>query len=127
MRVITVANELLSYTIRSILCKEEMFPKRSRWLMAGKLADLLNDFHSYVQTANEIRVVTLQEAEDRHRYNTLALAKLMALDAKMNVAAVCFNINKDDLEYFEKLVNTEQTLLKGCIAADQKTYTSLQK
>ena len=43
MMVVVVAQNLYDETLR-LLCKEELFPKKSRWLMAQEVAQTANRF-----------------------------------------------------------------------------------
>lgn len=106
------------------LCKEDIFPKRSRWVVAGKIADLMNDFETCVHLANEIKVKSQQERDDRHRYLTLAIAHLMALDAKVNRAQRSLDIPVDKLHHYATLANDCRTLLMAWLASDERRYGS---
>ena len=57
LKVITLGDELTVYTLR-MLCNENIFPKKSRWLLAGKIADLMNEFHQNLHVGNDIFVAT---------------------------------------------------------------------
>ena len=95
------AGELATKLIQK-LCSEKVFPRRSRWLIAKKIADLTVEFHSAVHYANGIKVATQGERDERHKAQTLALAKLYAVDAELTVAMDVLHINPDDLgEEFE--------------------------
>ena len=102
------------------LCKEKVFPKRSRWIIAKKIADLTVDFHSSVHKANGIKVVTQGERDERHKAQTLALANLSALDAELNLAMDVLNINPDDLGDIAELEKTCERVIQGWINAEIK-------
>ena len=104
------------------LCKEKVFPRRSRWLIAKKIADLTVDFHSSVHKANAIKVVTQVERDERHKAQTLALANLSALDAELNLAMDVLNINPDDLGDIAELEKTCERVIQGWINAEIKRY-----
>ena len=104
------------------LCKEKVFPKRSRWIIAKKIADLTVDFHSSVHKANAIKVVTQVERDERHKAQTLALANLSALDAELNLAMDVLNINPDDLGDIAELEKTCERVIQGWINAEIKRY-----
>jgi hypothetical protein len=119
-----LADEIAAETLR-MLCRENQFPKRSRWLIAAPLADIVNDFHRAVNTANEIKVKSQVEALERHKWQTMALAHLGALDAKMGLAAAVLYLDVDRLEHWAGLVNEERRVLQGWLRADEKRYSSL--
>lgn len=125
LRVVILANDLTAYTLR-LLCNEELFSKRSRWLLAGKLADTINDFHTAVHTANELRVTTAAEAADRHRLQTRSLAYLYAAEAKMELAADVLQLDVDRLDHWSGMVNDEIKLLTGWMSKDAKRYSDLK-
>ena len=104
------------------LCKEKVFPKRSRWIIAKKIADLTVDFHSSVHKANAIKVVTQVERDERHKAQTLALANLSALDAELNLAMDVLSINPDDLGDIAELEKTCERVIQGWINAEIKRY-----
>ena len=124
IKVINLANDLSAYTLR-LLCNENLFPKRSRWIIAGKIADLVNDFHSSIHTANEIRVSTKAEAEDRHRYQTLAMAQLQAIEEKIELAKAVLDFDVDRLDHWAGMWLEEEKLLRSWISKDQKRYSGL--
>lgn len=104
------------------LCNEKAFPKRSRWLFSGKIADLANDFETEVFIANEIKVTTRRDRDERHYHLTMAVAKLLALDAKITQACRVLEIKPETMEYYAGYVNELLTLLRAWIAADAKRY-----
>lgn len=104
------------------LCSEKVFPKRSRWLFSGKLADLANEYMNCVDRANEIRVVTQRERDIRHYWQTMALSTLMTLDARINQAGRVLQINPDTMEFYAGLCNDCRNLLLAWIASDEKRF-----
>lgn len=117
------ANDLCDYTLR-LLCKEDLFPKRSRWLMSGKIADMISDFHSAVFLANEINVVSPQDRDERHHQLTMAIAYLMAIDSKMNLAMRVLEIEPNRLEHYAHLANECRSKLLAWKNSDKKRYGS---
>ena len=118
------SNEFTDHLFRK-LCNEQVFPKRSRWLFSGKIADLANDYMTCINLANEIRVVTPKEREARHYYLTMALARLQALDAKINQAGRVLEINPDTMEFYAGLANECKRLLYSWMNSDNKKYGPL--
>ena len=104
------------------LCNEKVFPRRSRWLIAKKIADLTVEFHSAVHYANGIKVATQGERDERHKAQTLALAKLYAVDAELTVARDVLHINPDDLGDIAELEKTCERVIQGWINAEIKRY-----
>lgn len=106
------------------LCQDSLFPKRSRWLLAGDLARQLNDVANTIREANETKVVTLDEWGDRHRLLTSAVAKLKAFDAALDDAVYVLDINPDQLSETARLINELSAKLAAWIASDTKRYGS---
>lgn len=121
-RVEKATDDIVKRTLE-VLCKEDVFPKRSRWLMAYKLADLMNDFHGFVMTANEIEVRSHAEFVERHKYQTLAIATLKAADARMTLAVDVMAANANKLEYWAGQYNDTLRQLQGWRNKDEKRYS----
>lgn len=120
-RVEKATDEIVKRTLE-VLCKEDVFPKRSRWLMAYKIADLINDFHSFVQIANEIEVRSHAEFVERHKYQTLAIALLKASDVKMTLAVDVMKASANKLEFWAGQYNDTLRQLQGWRNKDEKRY-----
>lgn len=104
------------------LCSEKAFPKRSRWLFSGKIADLANDFETEVFLANETKITTRRERDERHYHLTMAVAKLLALDAKITQACRILEIKPETMELYANYVLELQNLLNAWLNADEKRY-----
>lgn len=113
---------LLTEAVLRKVCNEKVFPKRSRWLIAGKLADIANDFHTCVHRANEIRVTTQAERNARHYWQTMALSNLMTLDAKFSLAMDVLHIDPDSLREIGELEVTCKRILQAWMNSDMKRY-----
>jgi len=121
-KVIAAADSLAEYTLR-LLCNEKIFPKRSRWLIAGKIADLVNDYQTAVHTANEMRVESTLAFSFRREQQLEALAYLRALDAKVSLAHAVLHIDANRLEYWAGLMNENEKLIKAWMRSDKKRYS----
>jgi hypothetical protein len=104
------------------ICREKVIPKRMRWLIGQKIADLINDFHTFVSVANEIKVKSHDEFVERHKYQTLAIAFLKATDIKMTVALDVLDLNADYLERWAGQYNTTLRIIQGWTNKDEKRY-----
>ena len=104
------------------ICREKVIPKRMRWLIGQKIADLVNDFHTFVFVANEIKVKSHEEFVERHKYQTLAIAFLKATDVKMTVALDVLELNADYLERWAKQYNATLRIIQGWTNKDEKRY-----
>ena len=120
-RVEKATDEIVKRTLE-VLCKENVFPKRSRWLMAYKIADHMNDFHDFVMIANEIEVRSHAVFVERHKYQTLAIAFLKAADVKMTLAMDVLAVSANKLEFWAGQYNYTLRQLQGWRNSDEKRY-----
>lgn len=120
---LNATDEFCRYVLR-MLCQEDKFPKRSRWLFSGKIADLVNDYHTAVIMANEIKVETVRARDERLHQLTMALAKLLTIDAKINLAMRVLDIDPNKLEYYALLVAECRSKLIAWRTSDIKRYGS---
>ena len=104
------------------ICREKVIPKRMRWLIGQKIADLVNDFHKFVFVANEIKVKSHEEFVERHKYQTLAIAFLKATDIKMTLALDVLELNADYLERWAGQYNATLRIIQGWTNKDEKRY-----
>lgn len=106
-----------------VISKEDVFPKRSRWIMAYKIADHINDFYRYAMVANEIEVRSHEEFVDRHKYQTLAIAFLKAADDVITLAMDVMTVNANKLEFWAGQYNETLKQLQGWRNKDEKRYS----
>lgn len=122
--VINVTNDLLKETMR-ILKKEDLFPKRARWIWCYDIKDIVQQEHTCVMVANGIEADTVELARERLKEQGKALARLYALDAKMSQAMLC-EIEGDKRNQFESwaaLLNQAKRVTRAWRTADMKKYT----
>lgn len=103
-RVEKATDEIMKRTLE-VLCKEDVFPKRSRWLMAYK-----------------IEVRSHAEFVERHKYQTLAIAFLKASDVKMTLAVDVMKASANKLEFWAGQYNDTLRQLQGWRNKDEKRY-----
>ena len=124
MMVVVVAQDLYDETLR-LLCKEELFPKKSRWLFAQDIAKTANRFLDLVVYANGIIVDTPELALERHNAQRRAVAWCKALNSGMERARRHYNFSADYLKNWTHIYNHEKKLLTGWISSDKKRYGNL--
>ena len=120
-RVERETNNITRETLRAI-CREKVIPKRMHWLIGHKIADLINDFHTSVNVANEIKVESHAEFVERHKWQTLAIAFLKATDVKMTLALDVLELNADYLETWAGQYNETLKQIQGWKNKDAKRY-----
>lgn len=119
LMVLVVAQELYDETLR-LLCKEDLFPKRSRWLMAKDIAEMAGRFLDMGRYANGIKADTPELARKRHNAQREAVALLYALDGKMEAAKRHYQIDADRLKNWAHLYNHDMKLFKAWIDRDDE-------
>ena len=121
-RVERETDNITRETLQAV-CREKFIPKRMRLVIGQKIADLINDFHTSVCIANEIKVRSHAEFVDRHRYQTLAIAFLKATDTKMTLALDVMTLNADYLERWAGQYNETLKQIQGWMSKDEKRYS----
>ncbi len=124
LMVVVVAQDLLDETLR-LLCKEELFPKKSRWLMGQDIARVANQFLDMVVYANGIIVDTPELAKERHNAQRRAVALCKTLNSGMERARRHYKFSADYLKNWAHIYNHEKKLLTGWISSDKKRYGNL--
>lgn len=124
LMVVVVAQNLYDETLR-LLCKEELFPKKSRWLMAQEVAQTANRFLDLVVYANGIIVDTPELAKERHNAQRRAVALCKTLNSGMERARRHYKFSADYLKNWAHIYNHEKKLLTGWISSDKKRYGNL--
>lgn len=122
IKVITQGDKIVEYTLR-MLCNESIFPKKSRWLMSGKIADLMNEFHQNLHIANDIYVATSEDARERHLRQTRAYAALYTSASVMRMAQTVLQFSVDKLDCWAGLCVEEIKLLKAWQKNDDRRYS----
>lgn len=122
-RVERETDNITRETLKAI-CRENVIPKRMRWLIGQKIADLINDFHTAVNVANEIKVSSHAEFVERHKYQTLAIAYLKAADVKMTLALDVLDLNADYLDRWAGQYNCTLKQIQGWLNSDTKRYST---
>ncbi|MBR3278700.1 MAG: hypothetical protein IKG01_07400 [Lachnospiraceae bacterium] len=104
------------------LCQEKVFPKRSRWVIAQKIADTANEYLTAVIEANDPKVQTEELRERRFTLQQIALGKLSALDVLINMAIRVLSLKPENFKDIADRIITCEKLLKAWIASDEKRY-----
>ncbi len=115
------ADELLRETV-AVTAREKVFPKRTRWQFAYELMAIANRYHTLVMYANGIEVQDHALFAKRYRAQTMGLAWLYALNAKMTAAQLCMGIDADLLAYWARLYVEARTRTQNWRASDRRRY-----
>lgn len=112
-------------TTRQLLCREDIFPKRSRWLGCKDIADAANRMLMNIFGANDIRVKTAEDARERRRLQTVALAAFGALEKRMTFEALYWEKEINQYSLWARQMNELGDYLKAWIYRDEKRYADL--
>ena len=124
MQVIKLGRTITA-DILQLVGNEKNFKKHRRWVMAGKIADLANDFFMALETANEIPVTQKVDAEERHRHQILAVARLKTLTKMLDLAVDVEGLDVDRIGNLISSCNDELKLLSGWKSKDETRYSKL--
>lgn len=114
-------DRLLAETAR-LVSREDLFPKRSRWIIARDLIKLASNAHTCASYANGIRVRCHKDFVDRANAQARAAAWLYALDLKMGAAQMIHCINPDRLDGWAGIYNEAWDYLDKWSSSDRRRY-----
>lgn len=120
-QAVSASDALLRETM-AIMCREKVFPKRSRWQMAEPIAHIVNNYHTMIAYANGIQVTNHALFAERHIAQTLALSWLYALNVKMTAAQIVLDAPIDSFAHWANLFVTAERVTKAWRTADRKRY-----
>ena len=109
----------------AMLAREKVFPKRVRWQYAQSLARLVNLADSLSNIADGINPASNTEYSIRHLLNTLTVAVLKALNAKMTQAMRTMGCNADQFGAWSKLYKAALSSMYRQINRDKVKYIPL--
>lgn len=114
------AMDVLLRETGAILSRENVFPKRTRWLYAYAIMDLVNNAHSWAMYANGIEVDTRGLMLERYHAQTVALAWLYALNVKMSTAQIALSVPPEKCETWAKLYDEARNRVLRRAGADPR-------
>lgn len=116
------AIDKLTTETMAMLAREKVFPKRVRWQYAHSLARLVNIADSLSNVADGINPADHTEYAVRHFLNTMTVAVLSALDAKMTQAMRSMGCNVDQFDKWTALFKAARSSMFRQINRDKKKY-----
>lgn len=126
LEVITKAIELCERLLKAVQ-SEEMFPKRSRWLIASKIASMAEDIQTEVRMANRIRVVYADDYLYRRKLQMQADCHCEALLSLIENAHRILSIDSRKVENWVGLIKQLEVLISKWRESDRKRYGELLK
>lgn len=124
LKVETLCVEVCRNT-RKLLTDEQIFPKRSRWLGAKDIAETANKMLMCVLEANDVRVKTAEDARERHRLQTLALAYFGAVEKRMTFEAFYWEKNPNLFSLWAQNMNDLGEHIAKWKSKDESRYAEL--
>lgn len=115
LRVITKANDLMSYTIK-VCSNENSFPKRYRWCITNRIIQTTADITDKIIHANSIYVSSDEDVVNFDRRVGLiaeALELTYVLLNQINIAYQVFHVSSERIEYWTSEVIELQRLIRG--------------
>lgn len=124
MQVIKLGRAITAEVLQ-VVGNDKNFKKHRRWVMAGKIADLANDFFIALETANEIVVTYRKDAEERHKYQVLAAARLKVITKMLDLAIDVEGLDINRIDNLISKCNDELKLLSRWKSKDEKRFSNL--
>ncbi len=124
LKVVDVAEKLANYTI-TMVTNEKRFPKRYRWIYAGKIGDSALNVNSLVHMANSIYPKNKMEMKERLRFIIKALAEVSNLLSLISLCRQQHDIDLDNVEYWLTTATYEKTLIMQWREANYKKLGDL--
>lgn len=121
LQVIDASRILLDYTYDRVKDKN-IFSKADRWPLAKEIFDCALQARACICRANDIRVESRQEAEDRLGLEKLALGYLGTLETLIDLCDLKGKISENRTEYWTGLVVNTLIPLKGLLKKDRRRY-----
>lgn len=120
----TVSIELVKYLIQ--MCEgNKIFPNNVKWTICDKIVQNCIELITHIRNANEIRVVTLQQAERRELHQIKALEHLITIKTLLDISVECYHIPLKTIEHYAKLYNNAIKHIKGWHKSDVKKHNKM--
>lgn len=119
--VLTLMRNLTAYTLKAV-GNENLFPKKSRWLIASKIANECTEAYSNVMGANSIWVGDSVPDEDKKHRRSLQLkahVNLQSMLALVDMAYMTYSLEGDKIEYWAKLIRDADVKLKAWMKSEK--------
>ena len=123
--VLTLMRNLTKYTIQAV-GNENLFPKKSRWVIAQKIADECTSAYSDIMGANAVWIdkdTPIEEKRYRRGLQIQAHAHLQSLLALIDMAYICYGLEGSKIEYWTKSVRDTDTKLKAWMKSEREKFS----
>ena len=123
--VLTLMRNLTKYTIQAV-GNENLFPKKSRWVIAQKIANECTDAYSCIMGANSVWIDKNSPDEEKKYRRSLqvqAHSHLQSLLALVDMAYMCYGLNSEKIEYWTQSVRDTDTKLKAWMKSEKQKFS----
>ena len=124
--VLTLIRNLTQYTIQAV-GNEKLFPKKSRWVIAQKIADECTSAYSDIIGANAIWIDADSPEEDKKYRRSLQLQAhqhLYSLLGLIDIAYVSYGLEGSKIEYWTSLVRDTDSKLKAWMKSEKQKFSA---
>ena len=121
LKVLDLSDDFCRDTFK-ILKDEKIFPKSSRWLGVYEIANLLNDMHTKLLKANNIKVTNAVEWDIRHSLQSEAYADIITIGEKFTFMSAVFEMKIDKLNKWLESKGKLQGYISAWKLSDEKRY-----
>lgn len=122
--VLTLMRNLSQYTIQAV-GNERIFPKKSRWVVAQKIAQECIEAYSCIMGANSVWI-DKDSPEDEKKYRRSlqiqAHSHLQSLLALVDLAFVVYSFDGNKAEFWTKSVRDTDTKLKAWMKSEKEKF-----
>ena len=123
--VLNLIRQLTQYTIQAV-GNEKLFPKKSRWVIAQKIATECTEAYANIMGANAIWVDKDSPEDDKKYRRSLQIqahGHLHSLLALIDIAYCVYGIEGQKIEYWTTLVRDTDSKLKAWTKAEKQKYS----
>lgn len=118
------ARKVSAYTIR-ICSNQKVFLPEFKGAVVDDLIETAKRIFIDAWEANDIRVETAQDWEDRERLERSAIRACNRLLALMQIAKTVYHLRSSRIKYWGELTRTAREDLKTWHTSDRKRYTKV--
>ena len=124
LRSETVTIELVKYLIQ--ICEgNKIFPNNVKWSICDKIVQNCIELITHIRNANEIRVVTIQQAERRELHQIKAIEHLITIKTLLDLAVECYHVPVKTIQNYAKLYNNAIKHIKGWHKSDVNKHNKM--
>lgn len=121
----TNAKELADYTTTT--CNNNnIFPKRDRWMIAGRMVNAVLTMMVSLDKANGVFVSSYEDYKKRLELQEIAKDALIELSSLLDLAYIKYPIESKKIEHWIRLIVNEKKLITKWMKSDKDRFKSLK-